>query len=371
MQPELTSSALADLRRPRPYPALSLLMPTHRREPESMQDPVRLRNLVARAKKQLEEDPAVTRQWRMQLGKELDAALAEVNLVYSEDGLVIFAAPGEHQVWKLPRPVPERIVLSDTFLTRNLVAAQAIERPFWVLAVAADRVALFSGDTERVVEARTGGFPLTRSLEFQDIERMERVGNVPEPYNDDDTRLFLRQADTALDSVLAADPRPLFVTGDPAALSLLDDAGSASKGATRIPRGAMAHSSPNAVWQAVRPFVAAEEEKERAAVLQELGRARDKRTLAAGVDEVWQSAKLGSVRLLVVEDNFRVTVRAESAAVTEPSEHLAPAESGDLDAIEDMVDDIIERCLDTGAEVRFVPDGTIEGMDHIAAALRF
>ncbi len=152
MEHALSPATLIELRRPRPYPAVSVLTPTHRREPDNAQDPVRLRNAVAEAKKRLEADPAVTRRRRVDVFGQLDRALAEVDLAHAEDGLVIFAAPGEHQVWSLARPVPERVVLSDTFLTRNLVSAQAAERPFWVLAVSADRVSLWSGGTDRVVE---------------------------------------------------------------------------------------------------------------------------------------------------------------------------------------------------------------------------
>ena len=64
MEHALSPTTLTELRRPRPYPAVSVLTPTHRREPENAQDPVRLRNVVAEAKKQLEADPAVTRERR-------------------------------------------------------------------------------------------------------------------------------------------------------------------------------------------------------------------------------------------------------------------------------------------------------------------
>lgn len=173
MEHDLSPATLAGLRRPRPYPAVSVLTPTHRREPDNAQDRVRLRNAVAAAKKQLEEDPAVSRDRRAEVSLELDRALAEIDLTYAEDGLAIFAAPGEHQVWTLSRSVPERVVLSDTFLTRNLVAAQAAERPFWVLSVAADRVKLWSGGAGRVVEEHLGGFPLDRPAEDFDPERQE------------------------------------------------------------------------------------------------------------------------------------------------------------------------------------------------------
>jgi hypothetical protein len=365
MEHVLSPATLTELRRPRAYPAVSVLTPTHRREPENAQDRVRLRNVVAEAKRQLEADPAVPRERRVDVARQLDQALSEVDLTHAEDGLVIFAAPGEHQVWSLARPVPERVMLSDTFLTRNLVYAQAAERPFWVLSVSADRVTLWSGGTDRVVEDRTGGFPLTRSRDNFDAERQERIGDLPSTFSDEATRQFLREADTAMSAVRREDERPLYVTGEPSALSLLDEVGSVTKDAVHVPHGGLAHGTPEAVWQAVRPLVAAESRKSTDSVARELESARGRRAFAAGVDELWQTAREGRVRLLAVEENFRVTVRDDGG------DHLVPAASGDLDAREDIVDEIVERCLETGADVRFVPDGALRDADGIAGVLRY
>ncbi|MBA2947439.1 baeRF3 domain-containing protein [Streptomyces himalayensis] len=366
MQPALSPSALARLRQPRPYPAVSLLMPTHRREPDNAQDPVRLRNLLAETKRQLEADPAVTRERRNDVVQQLERATADIDLVHAEDGLVIFAAPGEHEVWYLSRSVPERVVLSDTFLTRNLVAAQASERTFWLLAVSADRVTLWNGGPDHVVEERRAGFPLTRSLQDPDAEPrgQQQIGDVPSTFRDEASRLFLRDADNALGRVLEADPRPLYITGETAALSLLREAGTAAKNGTPVPHGGLAHASPEAVWQAIQPVIAAEEEKNVAAVLRDLEKARGRKEFAAGVDEVWQGANAGRLRLLAVEENYRLTVRDDG-------DHLVPAESTDLDARDDIIDEIVEQALETGAEVRFVPDGTLDETAHIAGALRY
>ncbi|MFC8513169.1 chemotaxis protein [Streptomyces sp. NPDC057257] len=365
MEHDLSPSTLSELRRPRPYPAVSVLTPTHRREPENAQDPVRLRNVVAEAKKQLESDPAVTRERRSDVVRQLDQALAEVDLAHAEDGLVIFAAPGEHQVWSLARSVPERVVLSDTFLTRNLVSAQAAERPFWVLSVSPDRVTLWSGGTDRVVEDRSGGFPLTRTLDNFDAERQERIGDMPSTFRDEGTRHFLRDADAAMGMVLREQPRPLYITGEPAALSLLDEVGSVTKEAVHVPHGGLSHGTPEAVWHAVRPMVAAEARRSTDAVARELESARGRKAFAAGVDEVWQSAREGRVRLLAVEENYRVTVRDVLDG------HLIPAESDDLDSRQDIVDEIVEQCLETGADVRFVPDGMLGDASGIAGVLRY
>ena len=364
MEHDLSPSALAELRRPRPYPAVSVLTPTHRRDPLSTEDAVRLRTMVAEAKKKLESDPAVPRERRADVAAQLDRALAEVDLAHAEDGLVIFAAPGEHQVWSLARSVPERVVLSDTFLTRNLVSAQTAERPFWVLSVAADRATLWSGGPDRVTEERAGGFPLIREEPNFDPERLERVGDQPSSYRDEDTRRFLKEAATALTSLVRAHPRPLYVTGEPAALSLLCEFGGACKDAVQVPHGGLAQGTPEMVWQAVRPVLEEQDGKRAEEVARALENARSRKEFAAGVDELWQSAREGRIRLLAVEENYRITVRDDG-------EHLIVAEDGDLDTREDIVDEIVEQCLETGADVRFVPDGALGDAQGMAAVLRY
>ncbi|AWW41141.1 MULTISPECIES: baeRF3 domain-containing protein [Streptomyces] len=364
MEHALSPTTLSELRRPRPYPAVSVLTPTHRREPYNAQDRVRLRNVVAEAKKQLEADPAVTRERRTDVEAQLDLALSEVDLTHTEDGLVIFAAPGEHQVWSLARSVPERVVLSDTFLTRNLVSAQVSERPFWVLSVSADRVTLWNGGVDRVTEQHTGVFPLIRTADNFDPERVERIGDMPSTFRDEDTRHFLREADTAIGAMLRESPRPLYVTGEQAALSCLDEIGDVTRQAVHVPHGGLAQATPDAVWQAVRPVLDDEALRTVEAVAKELVAARGRKEFAAGVDEVWQNAREARVRLLAVEENFRVTVRDDG-------DHLVPASGDDLDAREDIVDEIVERCLETGADVRFVPDGTLGDADGIAGVLRY
>ncbi|KUL33480.1 chemotaxis protein [Streptomyces sp. NRRL F-4489] len=371
MHAALSSADLAKLRRPRPYPAVTVLVPTHRREPDNAQDRVLLRNMIAQAKERLRADPQVTRERRYDVGEQLDRAAAEVDLTYAEDGLALFAAPGEHQVWSLGRAVPGRVVVSDTFLTRNLVAAHAAERPYWVLALSAGRVSLWSGTGDRITEARRGGFPRTRDLSDPDPEDQLQVGNVPSVYSDEHTRKYLREADAALAAVLRADPRPLYVVGGPVALALLDDAGSAVRGGpgtrnevTQVPQAGLSAGPPDAIWQAIRPYAEKRAEAEVADVLAELDRARGRRAFAAGVDEIRQNADTGRVALLAVEENYRQTVRDAGG-------HLMPAEPGEPDAVDDIVDEIVERSLDTGAEVRFVPDGALAEVGGIAGALRY
>lgn len=361
----LTPTALAELRRPRKYPAVSVLLPTHRRAPDNAQDALRLRNLLEEAKEAVHNDPEVSRADRLDVIKQLDLALGEVDLVHAEDGLAVFAAPGEHHVWSLERSVPERVLLAQTFLTRNLVAAHAANQPYWVLAVDSEVATLWSGTKQHLPEEVGGAFPVRRTSVDFDPERQQRIGDMPSTFNDETTRKFLREVAEAAGAVLAADPRPLYLVGETEALAALDDAGPIAGGAVvRIVQGGLAQGPGTALGRAVRAADRARDQDVVAEVLRDLDSARGRKAFAGGVDEVWSCVSEGRADLVAIEDGYRVTVRDEG-------DHLVPAASDETKARDDIVDEIAERALDTGARVHFVPDGDLADSGHIAAVLRY
>ncbi|MDX3231417.1 chemotaxis protein [Streptomyces sp. ME19-01-6] len=369
----LTSRTLTALRARRPYPAVTITLPTHRREPYRPADTVRLRNLIAEAKRRLEADPDVPREARYEISGQLDRAMADVDLRHALDSLVIFAAKGEYEVWTLPRTAPERVVFSDTFLTRNLVAARERTRPYWVLAVSVDRTTLWSGSDSTLQEERAAGFPLEPEPTYnEDAEREERIGNVPGPYDDEGTRTYLRQVDTAVDALLATDPRPLYLVGLAPALSLLEEVGSAAKAAvSKVLKGGLTNGPARALADALRPALREQAERHTGRVLERIGQAQGRRAFAAGLEEVWQVCKEGRIELLDVEENHQRTVKVTGEHLTPVDpEETSPAELGTA-VLEDIVDEIIETTLDRGGEIAFVPDDSLAAHERIAAVLRF
>ncbi|WP_030902225.1 hypothetical protein [Streptomyces sp. NRRL F-5126] len=365
----LTPDALRELRAPRSYPAVSLTMPTHRRDPRSEQDGVRLRNLLAQGVRRLEADSDVSRTARGAVRQQLDRAVAEVDTRRSLDGLLILADSGEHSVWYLPRTVPEAVVLSDTYLTRNLVAATAQSHPYWVLGVSADRATLWSGGGESLHEHTGDGFPMTPPPSEWDVEREERVGDTPSTFRDEETRRFLRSVDSAVATVLARRPRPLYVVGLAPALALLEQAGDAAtrQAAGRLVKGGFTEGPAPVLLRELRPLLDQHARRERTEVLARLDAAKSRRAFAAGLDEVWESVREKRVELVALEEHFNVTVRVDDG-------HLLPVEDAAVawpDVRDDLVDELVEAALDSGAEVVFLPDGSLAERGRIAAVLRY
>ncbi|MEU0762726.1 chemotaxis protein [Streptomyces microflavus] len=366
----LTAGLLRELRATRPYPALSLTMPTHRTAPDNAQDPVRLRNLVAEAGHRLDADPQVSRETAAAIRAELERAVDEVDPRRALDSLVVLATTDEHLIWQLPRTAPERVVLSDSYLTRNLVAAKAQARPYWALTVAADHATLWNGTDGSIEVRELGGFPLTAPKEAPNPQREERIGDTPSTFTYEDTRNFFRTVDQELRAVLAADPRPLYVMGLPPALALLDEVGESSKGAVgRVAKGAPADLPPADVLRELRPALEKGARQATADVEARLDNARSAHTFAGGLDEVWAAVREGRVGLVAVEEHFQTTVRVTDGHLEPVPEETTQSE--DQQVREDIVDELIEAALDGGADVVFVEDDSLAGHGRIAAALRF
>ncbi|WP_405658896.1 chemotaxis protein [Streptomyces sp. NBC_01166] len=366
----LTPGLLQELRATRPYPALSLTMPTHRRAPDNAQDAVRLRNLVTEAGNRLDADPRVTHEARAAVKAQLDRAVAEVDQRRALDSLVILADADEYQIWQLPRTAPERVVLSDSYLTRNLVAAKAGAHHFWVLTISAEHAALWSGTDEALRAEDRHGFPLSPPHENFDPERQARSGGAPSIYSNEDTRSFFRTVDGKLRAALAADPRPLFLVGLPQALSLFEDVGECARSAAcKVPKGTTAETTAPELAKELRAALDDWREQTDAAVRERLDSARGAKSFTSGLDEVWTAARESRVALVAVEEQFHETVRVDD-------NHLRPVDPADVapgdDGVrEDIVDELIETVLDNGGEVVFVADDSLADHGRIAAALRF
>lgn len=374
---DLTDAVLKDLRRPRTYPAVSLLVPTHRREPGNPEDRVRLRNALAEAKRRLGEDPKVSRDVRIDVEKQLDAAAAEADFRRSAEGLLILAAPGEHELWYLPRPVPQRVVIDGTYLTRNLVAARIGEEPYWALVLSDGETRLWSGGGPHgghLEEVTGDGFPVAPAIPDQ-VDALPganfaNYGSRPSPYRTERERQYLRLVDGALGRVLERDPRPVYLVGLPVSLARFEEVSAHGTAvAARVERGGAASATAPELRDLLGPAFDECHERSRVDIQRRLVDARGQRRYAAGLDEVWQTVQQGRVALLAVEEGYETAARVEDGHLVVAA---GPGVPGSPDGVhEDIVDELVEAALDKGSEVRFVPDGDLAEAGHIAGVLRF
>ncbi|WP_103935513.1 baeRF3 domain-containing protein [Thermomonospora echinospora] len=339
---------LSELRKPRAFPAVSVMTSTHRHAPADRQDPARLRALLTRVRRRLEADARVSPGTAREVVHGLQRAVAQVDLGHAGDGLVLFAAPdGEHHAFLLDQPVEERVVIDHTFATRDLVAAHTRSTRYWLL-VLSDVTRLWDGRADELTEVAAAGFPL--GLPAGAADRATRLG--PE-------------AAAALGVVNGRDPRPVIVAGVTRDQARFERAARGSIVLAGRIDGDHAQTSAGDLAELARSVLGAYEDLREVSVLSELEAARGLRRYAAGLAEVARLAEEGRGAHLVVERGYYA---AAGPARSRPDRVDGSPHAG---VVGDAVDGVIETVLAYGGEVTFVSDGFLVDHDRIALVVRY
>ena len=347
------------------YPSVSITMPTHRTAPDNRQDPIRLKNLVTQAVDRLlaefsrrELEPLLTR---------LDGLVAAVDWRNTLDGLALYFNRDVARSFVLPFTLAERVVVDETFFTRDLVYALNHSPRYWVLALSEKPTRLFEGLRETLVEITDNGFPLTHEGPGGATELPGGFGVRKSAYRDERHRQFFRQVDDALAKVMATDRLPLVVVGVDRFLAFFKEVTAHDDAILTTLTGSHDRTSACELGRLVWPLVQANLADRPRQALERLDAAVGAQQSVSTLGEVWRMAQDGRGRLLLVEEDYHAP-----ALVDESGRHLTlmddPTTPG---AIDDAVDDAIEAVLSRGGEVVFVDNGALEKHGRIALILRY
>lgn len=157
------------------WPSVSIYLPTHRAGADKNQDPIRLRNLIIAAARQL-----VAEGMR---APEAEAFLEPASQVLTDnefwrrsgDGLAVFVQAGEAHVYQVDIALPEQYVVGGRFSLRPLALAYRGDESFFALAFDRNGTRLFAGDRTNIRELKIAGAPTTFAAEIQYDQREESL----------------------------------------------------------------------------------------------------------------------------------------------------------------------------------------------------
>ena len=76
------------------------------------------------------------------------------------DGLALFVNQDFGRAFRMPFRIPERVILGETFFTRDLVYALNHSTRYWVLVLSEKPTRLYEGFNHNLTEIQTEGFPI-------------------------------------------------------------------------------------------------------------------------------------------------------------------------------------------------------------------
>ena len=359
---------IALLHRATTYPCVSLLLPIDGDSVERVQ--LRLRHLVDQAVDRLrhELDPGDVDAFADRLSTCVDG----IELAHRQLGVAVFVSD-ETTVVPLSVRVRERVVVDDTFATRDLVRALQRSPRYWVVSLGSKLTRLFEGVGFDLTEVRGGGFPLSGSSSrsgsgprFAGRGRVSRDGR-HDGVGTTSIDTSVRALDEALSPYLHDDPLPLVVVGTEPRLAAMTRRSRHRQRIAATVRGAADFPAPGDLRSRVWPVVESMLGEETRAAIAELERAGGAARHISGVTETWTLANQGRGGLLLVEEGFEYPARVDpnNGQVTGTDDRDQPG------VVDDLVDEIIEVVLAKRGRCHIVPDGSLARYDRIAMKLRY
>jgi Bacterial archaeo-eukaryotic release factor family 3 len=159
MQDHFTRSELRELIQSTTEPCISIYMPAHRAGVETLQEPIRLKNLI----RQLRRDLAarnIREAETQRLLQPLEQLAGDYDFwQHQSDGIAIFRSPNQFWHYRLPVEFQELAVAGRRFHLKPLFPMLWGDERFFILALSQNRVRLFCASRDAIREMNLESVP--------------------------------------------------------------------------------------------------------------------------------------------------------------------------------------------------------------------
>jgi len=141
----LTLDQIKELAQQTASPSISIFLPTHRAGRETQQDPIRFKNLLRDAEKQLLDGGMGPREAGALL-QSAHALLDDSNFWnHQHEGLAVFMSADDFHSYPLPFRVEELLVVTQSYYVKPILPLFTNNGHYYILAISLNEVRLFEG----------------------------------------------------------------------------------------------------------------------------------------------------------------------------------------------------------------------------------
>ena len=363
---------------------VSVYLPTHRAMPETQQDPIRFKNLLAEAEKRLLAAGLRSPDAKQLLEPAQKLLDDPVFWRYQSDGLAVFLAPGFLRFYTLPINFEELVVTTNRFHLKPLMQMFADAGSFYILALSQNALRLFQGTQYSINELFPLGIPesLDDALNEHDPQRQLQfhTGGSTDTANQgaifhghggsadeskDRILRYCREIDAGLHPLLKDEQAPLVLASVEYLLPLYKEANTYSHLMNEVisgnPESLSARELHEQAWKLVQPHFQKAQEDALAKYYQLAGTGQT----STIVSEVIQAATGGRVASLFVAVGVQrwAAVGAGNGRF-ESHDEVRPGDA-------DLLDLAATQTLMNGGEVFVVQPEVVPGKAPLAAVFRY
>lgn len=384
----LTTEGLRKFLKVQESPCISLYQPTHRTNPDNLQDPIRYKNLVRDAERSLRENYK-TRDVKALLEPFQELANDYHFWTHQRHGLAVLAANGMFEVFRLRQPVKELVVVADSFHVKPLLRMVQSADRYQVLCLDRHEATLLEGNRDALEYVELEDMPSTLKAALGEVTTEPHqavgvygkragtghmahggtgsfpgLGGRKDEVQKDMTRFFQVIDREVMARFSAPSGLPLLLVALP---EYHTEFRRISRNPFLLPESVTRHPSSLTVeqlrteaWRVIEPRYL-----ERLARLTDDYKASAARGKAASdVNEVAKAAVANRIGVLLVDADRVIPGRFDRATGT-----VQPGEISQLGVV-DLIDDLAEEVLRSGGEVVVVPTARMPSDSGLAATFR-
>lgn len=359
----MLQETLHELKDVRDYPAVSILLNTHRTYPANEKDAIVLKNKVKEVEERLLAE--LPKRMAEEVIRQVKEVAESVDHRNNLDSLALFANKEMGKYVRLPLQVEDRVIVDHTFATRDLLRALLKEGQYYVLTLSQRRARLYQAFNDTYLEEiREEGFPVENSksdtgLDKLDLSMARGTDNL--------IRDFINKVDKALLTIHHRNPEPVVVAGVERNYhfyrEVADKPGIIAGWINQNRDESEAYEILRDAWRVMQE----NHGKLLEAAREDLAQAVSANRFASDVNEIWRRVREGRGDVLYVEKNFFQPAKVHGDELV----LVGKEESTHTGIVDDIVDEIAEHVLRFGGQVVFLDDGSLTEHQGMALKLRY
>jgi len=340
---------------------VTLVLNTHRTKPDNLKDEILLKNLATEAEQRLNEQ--FDKRFAGAIMNNLNEVMAEIDHNYNLESLVVFANAEMADFARLPLAVEDRVIIDDTFATRDLVRAMHQDVSYYVLALSLQGARLIEAHTDKVVRELRELFPMKNRLWTTSKKKQSMAAG-----SDVLIEEFFNRVDKAMNAMTAENPLPVYLATETRNfdhyMAIADNKDRIAGHINQNRDDEKAHHIVSAIW----PQIQEETKKRQQERITELKQAVSSNKFVSDLNEIWNALHEGQGQTLFVKKDYfqHATVDQEG--------NITPL-NGDLPKdqviIDDLVDEMIEVNLAFGGDNVFISGDELQDFQNIALVTRY
>ncbi len=339
---------------------VSIILNTHRTKPDNQKDAITLKNLVKEAEERLLND--YDKRFAGSIIEKLKNLADTIDHNYNLESLVLFVNADFADYTRMLIEVGDRVIIDNTFATRDLVRAMHQEAGYYILVLSRQNARLIEAYNDQVVQEFKGNFPIKNTLYTTDKIRLSNAKG-----QDNLIEEFFNRVDKLVLATIKENPLPILLATETRNFSHYQKiADKKDLIIGHINRNRDDEEPYHIVADAWKDMQAIVKEKQ-AARIAELEKAISKGRFLSDYNKIWNALQQGRGQTLFVKKEF-----FQPALLVDNKIVLVESFENDQKGIvDDIIDEMIELNLAFGGDTVFMEGNELEQFQNVALITRF